>query len=81
MKELLVARSQLQGEASEGGVLWRADDAFAQVMGPKRGGHVRGVGFGTTLFGTHTRIIENCTPPSASTAKNQRIKEITTEIA
>ena len=52
MKELLVAGSQLQGEAGEGGVLWRVDDAFAQVMGAKRGGRVWGVGFGPTSSGT-----------------------------
>ena len=56
MKELLVARSQLQGEAGEGGVLWRVDDAFAQVMGAKRGGRVWGVGFGPTSSGTYMRI-------------------------
>lgn len=40
MKELLVAGSQLQGEASERGVLWQADDTLVQVMGLERSGHV-----------------------------------------
>ena len=40
MKELLASRSQLQGEASERGVLWRPDDAFAQVMCAEKDGRV-----------------------------------------
>ena len=81
MKELLATGSQLQGKASEGGILWRADDAFAQVMGVERGGHVRGLGFGLTLSGTHSRIMEDYMPPSTSIATDLSVKELTTDIA
>ena len=80
MKELLASGSQLQGEASEGGVLWQLDDAFTQVMGAERGGCVRGVGFGPTSSGTHTRNMEDCAPPSTSTATDQLVKELTVEV-
>ena len=81
MKELLATGSQLQGKASEGGILWRVDDAFAQVMGVERGGRVRGLGFGLTPSGTHVRIMEDYMPPSTSTATDLRVNELTTEIA
>ena len=68
------------GEASEGGVLWQPDDAFAQVMGVEKGGHVQGVGFGPTPSGTHTRNMEVYTPPSTSTIIDQKVKELTTEV-
>ena len=80
MRELLASGSQLQGEAGEGGVLWRFDDAFAQVMGVERGGRVQGAGFGPTPSGTHMRNVEDCTPPSTSTAIDQRFKELTAEV-
>ena len=68
------------GEASEGGVLLQPDDAFAQVMGVEKGGHVQGVGFGPTPSGTHTRNMEDCMPPLTSTATNQLVKELTAEV-
>ena len=77
MKEVLALGSQLQGEVDEGGILWWLDDAFAHVMG---GGHVWGVGFGPTPFGTHMRNMEDCMPPPTSTATDQRVKELTTEV-
>ena len=81
MKELLAAGSQLQGKASEGGILWRVDDAFAQVIGVERGGRVWGLGFGLTPSGTHVRIMEDYMPPSTSTATDLRVKELTTDIS
>ena len=79
MKKLLASRSQLQGEVSEGGILWRPNDAFAQVMGAERGGLVQRASFGPTLFGMHTRNMEDYTPPLTSTAIDQRVKELTAE--
>ena len=81
MKELLATGSQLQHKAGEGGILWRADNAFAQVMGVERGGHVQGIGFGLTLSSTHARIMEDYMPPSTSTATDLRVKELTTDIS
>ncbi|KAL0001559.1 hypothetical protein SO802_015340 [Lithocarpus litseifolius] len=40
----------LHGERRDG-ILWAKDDAFAQVIGAKRSGRVRGVGFGPTPSG------------------------------
>ena len=45
MTEILNKGGSLQGERREG-ILWSKDDAFAQVMGAERCGHVRGVSFG-----------------------------------
>nr|POE76085.1 hypothetical protein CFP56_05051 [Quercus suber] len=73
-------RITVAGEAGVGGVLWRLDDAFAQVIGVERGGHVQGLSFGPTLSGTHTRNMEDCTPPSTSTAIDQKVKELTAEV-
>ena len=80
MKELLALGSQLQGEAGEGGILWRPNDAFAQVMGVERGGRVQGVGFGPTPSDIHMRNMEHYTPPSTSIATDQLVKETTTEV-
>ena len=45
MNETLNNGGSLQGERDTG-ILWSTDDAFAQVMGKERCGHVRGVGLG-----------------------------------
>ena len=50
-------------------------------MGLERHGRVWRVGFGPTPFGNHMRILEECTPPSTSTATNQKFKEMMTQIA
>ena len=81
MKELLAAGTQLQGETGEVGILWWVDDTFAQVMDPERHSRVQGEGFGQTPFGNYMRILEECTPPSASTKMDQKVKEMTIQIA
>ena len=50
-------------------------------MGLERHGRVWRVGFGPTPFGNHMRILEECSPPSTSTATNQKFKEMMTQIA
>ena len=47
MNEILNKGGSLQGER-HAGILWSTDDAFAQVMGKERCGHVQGVGFRPT---------------------------------
>ena len=47
MTEILTKGGSLQGERREG-ILWSKDDVFAQMMGAKCYGHVRGVDFGST---------------------------------
>ena len=49
-------------------------------MGVERGGRVQGVDFGPTPSGTHTRNMEDYTPPSTSTTIDQKVKELTTEV-
>ena len=48
------------------GILWSTDDAFAQVMGKKRCGRVRGVGFGPTPIGRSGANLPCLTGPSFS---------------
>lgn len=50
--------TQLTGESGRGGgVLWAANDAFAQVMGPERREHEHGVGFELTILSRKARDI------------------------
>ena len=45
MQELLIVpRSHLTRESNGGGVIWAPNDAFPQVMGPKRHRWVHGCG-------------------------------------
>ena len=66
----------MQGQDIKAGILWQPDDAFGQVIDPKRGGRVRGVGFGLTPSGNCARNMENSMPPPTSTAIDQRVKEL-----
>ena len=77
MKQLMTEGSQLQGNDIDVGILWQPDDAFAQVLGAKRGGHVRGVGFGPTPFGNHARSMDDSTPHPTSTTTDQKVIELT----
>ena len=76
MEELMAIGSQLQGQDIKAGILWQPDDAFGQVIDPKRGGCVRGVGFGLIPFDNCARNMENSTPLPTSTATDQRVKEL-----
>ena len=80
MKELMATGSQLQGQDIEAGILWQPDDAFGQVIGPKRGGRVKGVGFGLTPSGNRARNMENSMPPPTSTTTDQRVKELSAQV-
>ncbi|KAL0011884.1 hypothetical protein SO802_006992 [Lithocarpus litseifolius] len=67
---------RLQGEPSSG-VLWSKDDAYAQVFGPKRVGHVRGVGLGITPSGrSATNASQFTSTPSLPSRTVQRISEL-----
>ena len=72
--------SQLRGNNIEAGILWQPDDAFGQVIDAERGGHVRGVGFGPTPSGNRARSMNDSTPPPTSTATNQRVIELSTQV-
>ena len=78
MKQLMTEGSQLQGNDIEAGILWQPHDAFGQVIGAKRGGHVRGVGFGPTPSGNRARSMDDNTPPPTSTTTDQRVIELST---
>ena len=65
MNEILNKGGSLQGE-HHAGILWSTDDAFAQVMGKERCGHVRGVGFGPTPIGRSGANLPCLTGPSSS---------------
>ena len=79
MKELMVTGSQLQGDDIEASILWKPDDAFGQVVGPEKGGRVRGVGFGPTPSSNCASPMDGSTPPPTSTATNQRVKELSAQ--
>ena len=80
MKKLMIEGSQLRGNDIDAGILWRPDDAFAQVLGAKRGGHVRRVGFGPTLSGNCVRSMDDSTPHPTSTATDQKVIELTSQV-
>ena len=63
MRELMATGSQLQGDNIEAGVLWQLDNAFGQVIGPKRGGRIRGLGSGPTPSGNRASSMDYSTPP------------------
>ena len=65
MNEILNNGGSLQGEHHTG-ILWFTNDAFAQVMGKERCGHVRGVGFGPTPTGRSGANLPCLTGPSSS---------------
>ena len=72
--------SQLQGNDIDAGILWRPDDAFAQVLGAERGGRVRGVGFGPTPSGNRARSMDDSTPHPTSSATDQKVIELTAQV-
>ena len=80
MKKLMTEGSQLQGNDIDAGILWRPDDAFAQVLGAERGGSVRGVGFGPTPFGNRARSMDDSTPHPTSSATDQKVIELTAQV-
>ncbi|KAK9987957.1 hypothetical protein SO802_028196 [Lithocarpus litseifolius] len=76
MKQLIATGSQLQGNNIEAGILWQPNNSFGQVISAKRGGHVRGVGFGPNHSGNRTSSMDDSTPPPTSTATNQKVMEL-----
>ncbi|XP_030950205.1 uncharacterized protein LOC115974128 [Quercus lobata] len=80
MKRLMTEGSQLQGNNIEAGILWQPDDAFGQVIGAKRGGRVRGLGFGPTPSGNRVRSMDDSTPPPTFIATDQRVIELSTQV-
>nr|POE52204.1 putative pre-mrna-splicing factor atp-dependent rna helicase deah2 [Quercus suber] len=72
--------SQLRGNDIEAGILWQPNDAFGQVIGAERGGRVRGLGFGPTPSGNCARSMDDSTPPPTSTATDQRVIELSTQV-
>ena len=80
MKKLMTEGSQLQGNDIDAGILWRPDDAFAQVLGAERGGRVRGVGFGPTPSGNRARSMDDSTPHPTSSATDQKVIELTAQV-
>ena len=80
MKKLMTEGSQLRGNDIDAGILWRPDDAFAQVLGAERGGRVRGVGFGPTPSGNCVRSMDDSTPHPTSTVTNQKVIELTAQV-
>ena len=80
MKKLMTEGSQLRGNDIDAGILWRPDDAFAQVLGAERGDHVRGVGFGPTPSGNCVRSMDDSTPHPTSTATDQKVIELTAQV-
>ena len=63
MRELMATGSQLQGDNIEAGVLWQLDNAFGQVIGPERGGRIRGLGSGPTPSGNRASSMDYSMPP------------------
>ena len=80
MRELMATESQLQGGNIEAGVFQQLDNAFGQVIGPERGSRVRGVGFSPTPYGNRVSSMNDSTPPPTSTATNQRVIELSTQV-
>ena len=80
MRELMAMGSQLQGDNIEVGILWQPNDAFGQVIGAERGGHVRGVGFGPNPFGNCVSSMDDITPPPTSNTTDQRVKELFAQV-
>ncbi|KAK9984945.1 hypothetical protein SO802_034470 [Lithocarpus litseifolius] len=67
---------RLQGEPGSG-VLWSKDDGYAQVFGPERPGHVRGVGFGiTSSRRSAINASQFTSTPSLPSKTTQRISEL-----
>ena len=73
MNEILNKGGSLQGE-HHARILWSTDDAFAQVMGKKRCGRVRGVGFGPTPIGRSGANLPCLTGPSSSETAHRMIE-------
>ena len=80
MKRLMTEGSQLQGNNIEAGILQQPDNAFGQVIDAERGGCVRGLGFGPTPSGNRARSMDDSTPPPTSTATDQRVIELSTQV-
>nr|POE65567.1 hypothetical protein CFP56_57446 [Quercus suber] len=80
MKQLMTEGSRLRGNDIEGGILWQPNDTFRQVISAERGGCVRGVGFGPTPSGNRVRSMDDSTPPPTSTATDQRVIELSTQV-
>ena len=80
MKELMATGSQLQGEDINAGILWQPNNAFGQVISLERGGRVKGVGFGPTPSGNCARSMDDCMSPPTSTATDQRVMELSTQV-
>ena len=72
--------SQLRENNIEAGILWQPNDAFGWVIGAERGGRVRGVGFGPSPSCNHARSMDDSTPPPTSTATDQRVMELSTQV-
>ncbi|KAK9988493.1 hypothetical protein SO802_028732 [Lithocarpus litseifolius] len=56
------------------------DNAFGQVIGAKRGGRVRGVGFGPTPSSNRARSMDDSTPPPTSIAIDQTVIKLSTQV-
>ena len=80
MKQLMTKGSQLRGNNIEAGILWQPDNAFGQVIDAEKGGRVRGVGFSPTPSGNRARSMNDSTPPPTSTATDQRVIELSTQV-
>ena len=80
MKQLMTEGSQLRGNNIEAGILWQPDNAFGQVIDAERGGRVRGVGFSPTPSGNRATSMNDSTPPPTSTATDQRVIELSTQV-
>ena len=74
MNEILNKGGSLQGER-HAGILWSTDDAFAQVMGKERCGHVHGVSFGPTPTGRSGANLP-CLTGSSSSETAHRMTEL-----
>ena len=70
----------MQGNDIDAGILWRPDDAFAQVLSAERGGRVRGVDFGPTPSGNRARSMDDSTPHPTSFATDQKVIELTAQV-
>ena len=80
MKRLMTEGSQLQGNDIEVGILWQPNDAFGQVIDAERGDRVRGLGFGPTPSGNRARSMDDSTPPPTSTATDQSVIKLSTQV-
>ena len=80
MKRLMTEGSQLQGNDIEVGILWQPNDAFGQVINAEKGGRVRGVGFSPTPSGNRARSMNDSTPPPTSTATDQSVIKLSTQV-